>query len=126
MFGSNTASFWSVLRTIRDVVRWFNAIRTEKSLMKKTSASLAALAGITLIAIASVSPASAGAKRHHADAHWRQGASDIIVKDGLRRRFGGGQRRYFGLERRYFGVDPGRGFGVGPNSYECYGYDCNW
>jgi hypothetical protein len=34
----------------------------------------------------------------------------------------GGQRRYF----RYFGVDPGVGFGVGPNSYECIGYDCNW
>jgi hypothetical protein len=102
-------------------MRWFNAIRPEKSLMKKASAHLAAIA-ITLIAIASVSPASAGAKRHHADSQWRQGAPDIIVKDGLRRRFGGGQRRYF----RYFGVDPGRGFGVGPNSYECYGYDCNW
>ena len=26
----------------------------------------------------------------------------------------------------YFGVDPERYFGVGPGSYECYGYDCNW
>ena len=50
----------------------------------------------------------------------------MIVKDGRPRRFGAGQRRYFGLERGYFGVDPGVGFGVGPNSYECYGYDCNW
>ena len=94
--------------------------------MKKASAHLAALGGIALIAIASVSPAWAGAKRYHADSHWRKGGPDIIVKDGLRRRIGGGPLRYFGLERRYFGVDPGRGFGVGPNSYECYGYDCNW
>ena len=90
--------------------------------MKKTSAHLAALGGIALIAIASVSPAEAGAKRCHADSHWRKGGPDIVVKDGLRRR----PLRSFGLERRYFGVDPGRGFGVGPNSYECYGYDCNW
>jgi hypothetical protein len=27
---------------------------------------------------------------------------------------------------RYFGDDPDRYFGVGPGSYECYGYDCNW
>lgn len=27
---------------------------------------------------------------------------------------------------RYFGADPDRYFGVGPGSYECYGYDCNW
>ena len=26
----------------------------------------------------------------------------------------------------YFGADPDRYFGVGPGSYECYGYDCNW
>jgi hypothetical protein len=90
--------------------------------MKKASAHLAALAGIALIAIAAVSPASAGAKKHRADAQWRQGNTDIVVKDGRPRRLGGGQRRYF----RYFGVDPGVGFGVGPNSYECYGYDCNW
>jgi hypothetical protein len=89
--------------------------------MKNASAYLAALAGITLIAMASVSPAAAGAKRHQADPHWRQGGTDIVVKDGRPRRLGG-QRRYF----RYFGVDPGVGFGVGPNSYECIGYDCNW
>jgi hypothetical protein len=28
--------------------------------------------------------------------------------------------------RGYFGADPDRYFGVGPGSYECYGYDCNW
>ena len=27
---------------------------------------------------------------------------------------------------QYFGADPDRYFGVGPGSYECYGYDCNW
>ena len=27
---------------------------------------------------------------------------------------------------RRFGVEYGRYFGVGPGSYECYGYDCNW
>ena len=27
---------------------------------------------------------------------------------------------------RYFGADPDRYFGVGPGSYECFGYDCNW
>jgi len=94
--------------------------------MKKASAYLAALVGITLIAIASVSPAVAGAKRYHANPYWRQGGPDIVIKDGHRRRLGSGQRRYFGLERGYFGVDPGRGFGEGPNSYECFGYDCNW
>ncbi len=26
----------------------------------------------------------------------------------------------------YFGADPDRYFGVGPGSYECFGYDCNW
>jgi hypothetical protein len=94
--------------------------------MKNASAYLAALAAITLIAMAAVSPATAGAKRHQADSQWRQGGPDIVVKDGRPRRLGGGQRRYFRLERGYFGADPDRGFGVGPNSYECYGYDCNW
>ena len=27
---------------------------------------------------------------------------------------------------RYFGADPDRYFGIGPGSYECFGYDCNW
>jgi hypothetical protein len=92
--------------------------------MKKANIALAAVCGIALLAIASLSPAAAGAKRYHADSHWRKGAPDIVVKDGRARRLGGGQRRYFGLER--FGADPGRGFGVGPDSYECFGYDCNW
>jgi len=26
----------------------------------------------------------------------------------------------------YFGADPDRYFGIGPGSYDCYGYDCNW
>ena len=26
----------------------------------------------------------------------------------------------------YFGADPDRYFGIGPGSYECFGYDCNW
>jgi hypothetical protein len=94
--------------------------------MKKASVYPAVLAGIALIAIAAVSPASAGAKRHYADSQWRQGGPDIIVKNGRPRRLGAGQCRNFGLEHRYFGIDPGVGFGVGPNSYECYGYDCNW
>jgi len=71
-------------------------------------------------------PASADARRYHAGPHWRQGGPDVIVGDGLRRRLGDGQRRYFGQRRRYFGVEPGLDFGVGPNSYECHGYDCNW
>jgi hypothetical protein len=28
--------------------------------------------------------------------------------------------------RGYFGADRDRYFGVGPGSYECYGYDCIW
>ena len=71
-------------------------------------------------------PASADARRYHAGPHWRQGGPDVIVGDGLRRRLGDGQRRYFGQRRRYFGVEPGLDFDVGPNSYECHGYDCNW
>ena len=27
---------------------------------------------------------------------------------------------------RYSGADPDRYFGIGPGSYECFGYDCNW
>ena len=27
---------------------------------------------------------------------------------------------------RYFGADPDRYFGIGPGSYECFGFDCNW
>ncbi len=27
---------------------------------------------------------------------------------------------------RYFGADPDRYFGIGPGSYECFGYDCTW
>ena len=87
--------------------------------MKKASAALAAIGGITLIAIASMSPAEAGTKRQKADRHWRQAGPEIVVKEGVRGRSGKGQRPYFG-------ADPGRGFGVGPNSYECFGYDCNW
>jgi hypothetical protein len=93
--------------------------------MKKTSAHLATIAGIVLIAIASSPPAQAGTKRQHADSQWRQGGPDIVVKDGVRRR-SGGERRSIGQERRYFLGDPGRNFGVGPDSYECFGYDCNW
>src|SRR5262245_19246511 len=108
-------------------MRWFNAIRPEKSLMRKASARLvAALAGIALIAIASASPASAESRRHRPDSHWRHGAPDVVVSDEVRRRLGGGQRRYLGQSRRYFGADPDRSFGVGPGSYECYGFDCNW
>ena len=27
---------------------------------------------------------------------------------------------------RYFGADPDRYFEIGPGSYECFGYGCNW
>jgi hypothetical protein len=97
-----------------------------KPRMKKTDIALAAIGAITLFAILSVAPGAADARRYRAGPHWRHGAPDVIVGDGLRRGLGDGQRRYFGQGRRYFGADPGRYFGVGPGSYECVGYDCNW
>jgi hypothetical protein len=94
--------------------------------MTTANIALAAIGGITLLAIVSVAPGAAENRRYHTSAHWRHGAPDVIVSDGLRRGLGDGQRRYLGQDRRYFGADPDRYFGVGPNSYECVGYDCNW
>jgi hypothetical protein len=68
---------------------------------------------VAAIALGGLTPASFAAQklppahRHHAH-HHRHGATSIT---------GTG---------RYFGADPDRYFGIGPGSYECFGYDCNW
>jgi hypothetical protein len=85
--------------------------------MKKASAYLAAIGGITLFAVASVVPASADPWGYHRKAR-HHGGRDIIFEVKPRRHLNEG--------RHYFGDDPGRYFGVGPGSYECYGYDCTW
>jgi hypothetical protein len=88
--------------------------------MKKTSTYLAAIGGITLFAVASVVPAAADPSGYHGNAHWSRhhDGRDVI--------FGVKPRRHLNEGRQYFGDDPGRYFGVGPGSYECYGYDCTW
>jgi hypothetical protein len=72
--------------------------------MHKMTAYLAA--GVALLALAGAVPAPAAEKRHHSH-HARHYV-----------RHHGGGNIHFG--------DPDRYFGVGPGSYECFGYDCNW
>jgi len=90
--------------------------------MKNACADLVAISGITLFALVSVIPASADSGRYHRQYHsynrrekhdhWHHRNRPEIV-------FGSRRGHYFGNRwERYFGV--------GPDSYECYGYDCNW
>jgi hypothetical protein len=87
--------------------------------MKIAGIVLAAVSGLALFGLASAAPASAGHHwRRHRDAHrpyqsqdaWRRRAAPRI-----------GTRRDYSFDDRW-----ARYFGVGPNSYECIGYDCNW
>jgi hypothetical protein len=63
-------------------------------------------AGVALLALAGAAPGPPAAKRHHSH-HARH------------------QVHHHGSRNLNFG-DPDRYFGVGPGSYECFGYDCNW
>lgn len=63
-------------------------------------------AGVALFALAWAAPAPAAPGRHHAH-HSRH---HVHHHGGVNVNFG----------------DPDRYFGVGPGSYECFGYDCNW
>ena len=90
--------------------------------MMQASTGLAVIGGIGLLVLVSAPPASAGPDRDHwrwGDAKQHQGHID---KRGRKR-----PKVLFGARRYpYFGVEPGRNFGVGPDSYTCTGYDCNW
>jgi hypothetical protein len=71
---------------------------------------------VAAIALSGLAPASFAAEksppahRHHAHRH-HHGATRITIRQA---------------SGRYFGADPDRYFGIGPGSYECFGYDCNW
>jgi hypothetical protein len=54
-------------------------------------------------------------------AYRRQRYSKVVPKSQDATRPHRSRRLY-----QYFGADPDRYFGVGPGSYECFGYDCNW
>jgi hypothetical protein len=91
--------------------------------MKNVGSKLFVFGAVALFALAPA-PASADSGRHRTRDQWHDHKPHQAKdhrRDRKRPRIDLGARHY-----RYFGDDPDRYFGVGPGSYECYGYDCNW
>jgi hypothetical protein len=94
---------------------------------------LCVLAGACVVGLAIVSPAPAKSQSNGislgADVKYPGLVKEVASRRGQYRyarhwRYRYAKRPY--QYRGYFGADPRRYFGVGPGSYECYGYDCNW
>ncbi len=92
--------------------------------MKNVGTGLAAICGTALIVLTSTAPATADPGRHH----WRQHGNDQKhTRKYDPRRDRNRPKIIFGTQpHHYLDVEPGRNFGVRPDSYTCYGYDCNW
>jgi hypothetical protein len=82
------------------------------------AATLAASAALALLLAVSAAPPSAEAKSWREQ--WRQQEAAKSVPQHRRKRFG------WRLDPRLYHWQPRGHFGVGPGSYECFGYDCNW
>ena len=80
------------------------------------AAALAASGALALLLAASVAPPPAEAKS------WRerQQASAKAVRRPRRKSL------FWRLDPKLYHWQPRGHFGVGPGSYECFGYDCNW
>ncbi len=80
------------------------------------AAALAASGALALLLVASAAPPSAEAKS------WRerQQASAKAVRQPRRKGL------FWRLDPKLYHWQPRGHFGVGPGSYECFGYDCNW
>jgi hypothetical protein len=100
--------------------------------MRVAGLSVFAAASAIAFLIVTAAPARSqpGAMSLHYDSN-----NVVPVKDAASRRARNRQAHRAGRYRQpkrlyrsygYFGADPDRYFGVGPGSYECYGYDCNW
>jgi hypothetical protein len=95
---------------------------------------LSVLAAASAIGLAVVAAAPAGSQPSAAPLHYD--SNDVLpVKDAASRRaryrqahrsLGYRQPKRLFRDYGYFSADPDRYFGVGPGSYECFGYDCNW
>lgn len=95
--------------------------------------ALSFLSGTCLVGLAIFAPAPA--KSQPVSLGFGETNLDVVKEVGYRReRYRRPHLRYRYATRpyryrpnyRYFGASPDRYFGVGPGSYECYGYDCNW
>lgn len=92
--------------------------------MKDVSLKLAVFGGIALLALVLATPAPAEPGRQHSRQQWQD---EKRQQSKERRRHRKRARTdSSGQHYRYFGADPDRYFGIGPGSYDCYGYDCNW
>jgi hypothetical protein len=91
------------------------------------------LAAICVVGLAVIASAPAKSQRGGISLGFDEDDVAVVNEVGSRReryrkaqhwRYRDAKRPY--QYRGYFGTDPGRYFGVGSGSYECYGYDCNW
>jgi hypothetical protein len=82
------------------------------------AAALAASGALALTLAAAAAPPPAEAKSWRKQ--WRQQQAAKSVPQHRRKHFG------WRLDPRLYHWQPRGYFGVGPGSYECFGYDCNW
>ena len=82
------------------------------------AAALAASGALALLLAASAAPPPAEAKSWREQ--WRQQAAGKHARQPRRKGFA------WRLDPRLYHWQPRGHFGVGPGSYECFGYDCNW
>lgn len=92
--------------------------------MKTIAPTLATFGLIALFAFAMAAPALAdsGSQSSQYKSH------DKKRHQAQKRRHGRKRQRIDSSPAHYdyFGADPDRYFGIGPGSYDCYGYDCDW
>jgi hypothetical protein len=91
------------------------AVRTKTTFL---SAALAAAGALALLLVASAAPPSAEAKSWREE--WRKQEAAKSVRQPRRKGL------FWRLDPKLYHWQPRGHFGVGPGSYECIGYDCNW
>ena len=90
--------------------------------MKTIAPTIAVFGGIALFAFAVPALADPGRQHSRYESQDEKRAQlQRRRRDRKRQKIDSGTAHY-----RYFGADPDRYFGVGPGSYDCHGYDCNW
>jgi hypothetical protein len=92
--------------------------------MKTIAPTLAVFGLIALFALSLAAPALADSGGQYSQYKSHDGKRAQLQKrrrDRKRQRIDSSPAHY-----GYFGADPDRYFGIGPGSYDCYGYDCNW
>jgi len=90
--------------------------------VKTIGPAIAVFGGIALVALAAPALADSGRQQlRYESQDEKRDQSQKRRRDRKRQRIDSSPAHY-----RYFGADPDRYFGIGPGSYDCYGYDCNW